>query len=73
MRQPPTIHEVLATCDRIRARYPDEPFGDHWECWGVPICDGLWGDPEYLRMKGEMEHMAMARTSTMSITSRVSP
>jgi hypothetical protein len=52
-----SVHEVRETCERIRRRYPDQPFGQHWECWGVPMGD-QWGDSKFLGMKGEMEHCA---------------
>ena len=58
------LENVLARCEAIRAKYPNDPFGDHWECYGVPICDGVWGDPQYMGMRGEMEHMARATIRT---------
>jgi hypothetical protein len=55
-----TRESVLQRCDAIRRAHPDEPFGDHWECFGVLVGDDVWGDPQVMGMPGEMEYMALS-------------
>jgi hypothetical protein len=54
-----TVAEVLEQCERIRKAHPHDPIGDHWECWEVPMGD-VWCDPKFMKMKGEMQHLAEA-------------
>ncbi len=39
----------------IRRKFPNKPFGEHWEGVGTYICDGVWADPEFLGLQGEAE------------------
>lgn len=59
MKPFPSRKQILARCEAIRTQHPNQPFGDHWEAYGVPM-GGQWGDPKYLGMTGEMEFMAIS-------------
>jgi hypothetical protein len=39
----------------IRRKYPDQPFGPHWEGIGYYCGEDVWADPEYVGMPGEYE------------------
>jgi hypothetical protein len=50
-----TKREARKMMDRIRREYADQPIGDHWEGAGYYLGDGVWCDPAWIGMPGELE------------------
>ncbi|MDG3002577.1 hypothetical protein [Paludisphaera mucosa] len=49
------IAAVYAIYAEIRRRHPGEPVGEHWEGRGAYLGEGVYADPEWCGVPGELE------------------